>query len=131
MIRLILSLITIWYDMIYCGEKKEEYRRITPYWVKRFIKKEYWYDDYLNVEYDPENPFEFELVAFQSVRHAFRRGENPFREFDELEFTKGYPKKGDSARRMTKLRPNINVGYGREEWGAEKGRLYFVITWEK
>lgn len=27
-----------WYDMIESGEKKEEYREIKPYWVKRLIK---------------------------------------------------------------------------------------------
>ena len=26
-----------WYDMILSGEKKEEYRKITPYYTKRFI----------------------------------------------------------------------------------------------
>lgn len=25
-----------WFDMILSGEKKEEYRAITPYWTKRF-----------------------------------------------------------------------------------------------
>lgn len=25
-----------WFDMILSGEKKEEYRKIKPYWTKRF-----------------------------------------------------------------------------------------------
>lgn len=28
-----------WYDMIASGEKKEEYRAITPYWKKRIWEK--------------------------------------------------------------------------------------------
>lgn len=30
-----------WYDMIESGEKREEYRAITPYWQKRLSGKEY------------------------------------------------------------------------------------------
>lgn len=29
-----------WYDMIASGEKKEEYRAITPYWTKRIWDKD-------------------------------------------------------------------------------------------
>ena len=28
-----------WYDMIASGEKKEEYRAITPYWANRIWEK--------------------------------------------------------------------------------------------
>ncbi len=27
-----------WYDMIAAGIKKEEYRRMTPYWIKRLVQ---------------------------------------------------------------------------------------------
>lgn len=30
-----------WYDMIASGEKKEEYREITDYWIKRISGKRY------------------------------------------------------------------------------------------
>lgn len=30
-----------WYDMIASGQKKEEYREITDYWIKRISGKEY------------------------------------------------------------------------------------------
>lgn len=33
-----------WYDMIKCGEKKEEYREIKPYYISRF-KKYFEFDD--------------------------------------------------------------------------------------
>jgi hypothetical protein len=32
-----LSLKRKWFDMEACGEKKEEYREIKDYWVKRFV----------------------------------------------------------------------------------------------
>ena len=34
---LILTVSKQWFDMIVAGEKKEEYREIKPYWVKRII----------------------------------------------------------------------------------------------
>jgi len=34
-----LTLKKKWYDMILSGEKKEEYREIKPYWVKRFTNQ--------------------------------------------------------------------------------------------
>lgn len=30
-----------WYNMIECGEKREEYRNVTEYWRKRFANKNY------------------------------------------------------------------------------------------
>jgi hypothetical protein len=27
-----------WFEMIACGEKKEEYREIKEYWIKRFVE---------------------------------------------------------------------------------------------
>jgi hypothetical protein len=34
-----LTLKRKWFDMIASGEKKEEYREITPYWIKRLRTK--------------------------------------------------------------------------------------------
>lgn len=42
---LFLILTGKWFDMIASGEKKEEYREITPYWEKRLFGK--MYDDVL------------------------------------------------------------------------------------
>ncbi len=124
--RLILILISIWFDLIKSGEKTEEYRMIRPYWVNRFIDDRY-LDSFKSITYDPENEDEYARQVYHLVVQYARQGINVFKQFDELEFTKGYPKKGDSTRRMTKLRPNINVGFGREEWGAEEGKKYYVI----
>lgn len=53
------------------------------------------------------------------------------KQFDEVEFTLGYPKKSDKERRMKFSNPQIFVGKGKEKWGAEKDKLYFVIKWEE
>jgi hypothetical protein len=41
--RIILDLVLIgkWYDLIESGIKTEEYRRITPYWIKRLCARAY------------------------------------------------------------------------------------------
>jgi ASC-1-like (ASCH) protein len=36
-----LTLKKKWFDMIASGEKKEEYRVIKPYWIKRLRKKKF------------------------------------------------------------------------------------------
>lgn len=50
--------------------------------------------------------------------------------FDEIVFTKGYPRKNDQSRRLIFQNPKIRIGYGKEEWGADKNRKQFIITWD-
>ena len=54
-----------------------------------------------------------------------------FKQFDRLVFTLGYPKAGDTERRLVFKNPRIRIGTGRPEWGADPGTNYFVITWEE
>jgi hypothetical protein len=49
--------------------------------------------------------------------------------YDRLVFTLGYPKADDTERRLTFKNPKIRIGTDRPEWGAEPGKMYFVITW--
>jgi len=58
-------------------------------------------------------------------------GEITLKNFDRLVFTLGYPKADDTERRLTFKNPKIRIGTGRPEWGAEPGKLYFVITWSE
>ena len=106
MATLYLSLKKKWFDKIKSGEKLEEYREFNEFWNKRLL----WTNKY------PEE-----------LREEF----NGFLIFDSLVFTLGYPKAGDTSRRLEFKNPKIKIGEGRPEWGAEPGKLYFVITWEK
>ena len=83
-----------WYDMISSGEKKEEYREISPYWKRQIMELRWW-------------------EPFPRVR-----------EFDSVTFYLGYAKDRPS---MTFKIEGISVGEGREDWGAEPGKKYFVI----
>lgn len=88
--------------MIKSGEKEEEYREMSSHWIRRFHVK-------MNSETG-----EWMLDLF---------------DFDEVEFTLGYPKLGDESRRISFKKPKIRIGEGKTQWGAMPGKKYFVITW--
>lgn len=94
---------TKWYRMIEASIKTEEYREPTAYWCKRFIGL-----DFL--------PF------------SYRKGYSDLNAigYTHVQFSLGYPKKGDESRRMTFELKGIVFREGREEWGAEKGKKYLV-----
>ena len=106
---LTLSLKRKWFDMIKSSEKKEEYREIKPYYTSRFTIQAS--DDY-------------DLILSGEKSATFQY-------FDRIVFTLGYPKADDTERRLTFKNPKIRIGTGNPEWGAEHGKLYFVITWEE
>ncbi len=90
-----LNLKRKWYDMIESGEKKEEYREMSPYWGRIFrgdikIKK---------VWYSPDDV----IICFSN----------------------GYAK---NRRQMIIKCTDLKVDYGKEEWGAENGKYYFVLS---
>ena len=93
-----------WFDLIKAGIKKEEYREIKPYYNTRFCE-----------------PLKSKI---------FYPGETGVKTLDRLVFTLGYPKAGDTERRLTFKNPKIRIDEGKPEWGAEPNKLYFVITWE-
>jgi len=131
--RLILPLKGIWYDKNKSGEKTEEYRLITPYWVNRFIDDVY-LGSFKSIEYDPENEEEYARKVYNLVGQYARIGLNVFKRFDELEFTKGYPRKDDAERRMVKRKPEICIGYGLESMGAIPNKLlenYGGLSYER
>ena len=47
-------------------------------------------------------------------------------DYTHVQFSLGYPKKGDTSRRMTFELLRIEYREGRKEWGAEKGKKYLV-----
>ena len=92
-----------WFDMIKSGVKKEEYREFNEFWIKRFT----WTNRYSKEQINPINGTIL---------------------FDKIIFTLGYPKKDDKERRLEFKNPKIRIDKGLPEWGAEPGKLYFVIT---
>lgn len=94
-----------WFDMILLGEKKEEYREIKPYYISRFIK-------WLGFSKSEEKTVAELLEEMESIEPI------------EIMFRNGYS--ADSPSFVAKC--TIKIGAGKEEWGAEKDKQYFVLT---
>lgn len=113
---LTLSLKKQWFDKIKDGIKKEEYREISEYWFKRFCGTA---------------PAIYRImfrICMETKDYTMVK-ETDITKYNKLVFTLGYPKAEDTERRITFKNPRIRIGTGRPEWGAEPGKLYFVITW--
>ena len=126
---LTLSLCKEWFDMIKSGKKTEEYREITPYWACRLIKynrmekqsQAFWSERLRSIK---------SLGKLQSLIGKWWYQCSPIH-FDKIVFTCGYPSKDDTDRIMTFNAPSVRIGEGNPEWGAESGKLYFIITWQE
>ena len=119
-----------WWDMIASGEKKEEYREPKYYWYRRLLNVDrdgYGYfcescygdfEDLFRASNDSYHEFTLRL------QQAIEDGVFEYKEFDCVQFHLGYRK---YAPRMTFEIEEISIGKGREDWGAEPDKLYFVI----
>ena len=99
-----------WYDMIESGEKTEEYRAITPYWIKRLF-----------ISTIP--PYSYFYKHPGELKEWVNSGAYKPREIATffMGYSKGRPQFSKEIR-------SIHVGTGRPEWGAEPGKEYLVIT---
>ena len=93
-----LTLIKKWFDLVESGEKPEEYREMTEYWRKRLIRKE--------------------------CQHKTAFEPSDFKYFDLVIFTNGY---GNHRPKTIRVLKYIEVNSGKVEWGAAKGKIYFVL----
>ena len=100
-LMLILPIKKKWFDMILSGEKKEEYREIKPYYTSRFKKL---------FMMCPNSGFTMPGCSRQ-----------------EILFRNGYRK--DSPSFVAEC--SLDMGEGKKEWGAEKGKEYYILKIEK
>lgn len=119
-----LSLKKKWFEMTKPLIKKEDYRAINAYWANRFFlykgesKKVNWWKWF----------FEFEGCFYlRSINTLLEMGDLTFKKFDKNIMTLGYPKSGDTERILKLEHKGIEIREGNPEWGAEPGKLYFVI----
>lgn len=97
---LVLPIKKKWFDMIKSREKIEEYREIKPYYASRFFK------NYINSGTGLEwilnnNPEVYEYIKLRN----------------------GYSNNSPTIECYVR----ITKGYGKEEWGAEPNKLYYVL----
>lgn len=103
---LVLPIKKKWFDMIVSGEKKEEYREIKPYYESRLM-----------------NAFGFFLVCGQMV-YGEAAPEEIRKEWPvPVIFRNGYGKKCPQVTALCTL----EFGKGKEEWGAEPGKIYYIL----
>lgn len=105
---LTLSIKKKWFDMILSGEKKEEYREIKPYYETRFMNL-------------------FGVIFYcGTVVKCLEAGLSGRAKDDvqAIRFCNGYGKRSPSF--VAKC--TLSIGAGKEEWGAEKGKKYFILT---
>lgn len=105
---LILPIKKKWFQMILVGEKREEYREIKPYWTKRILKElgypeEHWKD------------IKECLIQMSTGRYF------------QIHFKNGY---GNTVPEII-AECHLSIGKGKEEWGAEKDKEYFVFHIKK
>lgn len=91
-----------WFDMILSGIKTEEYREIKPYWEKRFAN---YFGRHYDCRYNPAP------IVWASQKK-------------DIIFKNGYQK---NAPQFT-AECTISEGTGHEEWGANKGEKYYILT---
>ena len=121
-----LSLKKNWFEMTKEGIKTEDYREINEYWYARLVNR-------ANLNSFKKASLAFVVaMANQKPPEAFKKEANRiykgcFKPFTQNTITLGYPKKGDEERTLILEHKGIEIREGNPEWGAEKGKLYFVI----
>ena len=70
----------------------------------------------------------YEGCFFRSVIvRDIERGVITVKQFTTNTMTLGYPKSTDTDKIKVFEHKGIEIGHGREEWGAEPNKLYFII----
>ena len=105
-----LSLKKKWFEMTKAGIKTEDYREINDYWVSR-----------LCIRHKPS------VIAGGDLIHKHSGINYSLKKFDTNQMTLGYPKSDDKDRILNLEHKGIEIRTGNPEWGAEPGKLYFVI----
>lgn len=101
---LVLPIKRKWFDMILSGEKKEEYREIKPYYDSRF-------KDFI------ANLGNYKIFPLKGGMGFL------YTEPITVIFRNGYSKNSPSI----KCKVRIKKGPGLPEWGAEPGKVYYVL----
>ena len=104
-----------WYDMIACGEKKEEYREIKPYWVNRLLRVR------RDFAYDFDAYFDCISMLENETEHAMNVMDAVYTDYNYVCFHRGY-----TNATMTFIVKSIGVGKGKPEWGAPDKPVFVI-----
>lgn len=95
-----------WFDMIFRGEKAEEYRELKPYYEKRFLNL------FGEIAFYPRPNF-----VKDSYVEDYEKIEK------EIIFRNGYSKNSP----YFVARCSLKIGTGKPEWGADPNKEYYVL----
>ena len=98
-----LTLKKKWFDMILSGEKKEEYRAVKDYWMKRLAGVK-----------GCGTSYNFTILCNR---------QNKCKEYDYIFFKNGYAKDAPSMLIECK---GIEVAQGKKKWGAPDHRVFVI-----
>lgn len=125
MYELYLPLKIKWFNLTKSGIKTEDYREVNEYWSRRLL--------------DPDQELEWaireELIEdladpnrkHNDIEECLSFFGAKFKNFDCNLMTLGYPKSSDTERILRLEHKGIEIRTGNPEWGAEPGKIYFVI----
>lgn len=103
---IILTIKKKWFDLIKSGEKKEEYREIKPYYDSRLPKQFGMFRE--------DNKLVIGNTWGYLKACSLKR---------QIIFRNGYKHNSPCITAICSL----DIGAGKEEWGAEPGKLYYVL----
>ena len=117
-----LPLKTKWFEMTKAGIKTEDYREINEYWCKRLVDCDLKQGHFLKlIVLLRLDEFAFNTKSIMKFCNA------NFKTFKSNVMTLGYPKSADTSKILKLENKGIEIGFGKPEWGAEKGKVYFII----
>lgn len=115
-----LPLIRKWFEMTKSGEKTEDYREINQYWINRLLWHEF------HSEVSCINSLNDAIYELNESDNIFKMT-SIFKNFTQNTMTLGYPKSGNTERILKLEHKGIEIRTGNPDWGAEPGKIYFVI----
>lgn len=113
-----------WWNMIASGEKTEEYRDFTPFYIKRLCDNPCFNKQGKIIERKIIDKWTLDACEKRGIdlKTAWVGGNIIPRDYSSVTFHLGY-----TNNTMTYSIKAICVGKGRVEWGAESGKEYFII----
>jgi hypothetical protein len=118
-----LSLKTKWFEMTKSGIKKEDYREINEYWIRRLTNCKTDLTEAKNELLKGGKTAIEKYPSLLDIPEHFTP-----KKFEQNIMTLGYPKSGDNERILKLEHKGIRIRTGNPEWGAEPNKLYFVIS---
>ena len=122
-----------WFEMTKAGIKTEDYREITPYWLKRLMRyssesgltltNDEWEEACSDIKAACQASYDFT----EEIEYHLDNWYLKFKSFKKNTMTLGYPKSTDTERIIQFEHAGIEIRTGNPEWGAEPNKLYFVI----